>query len=424
MTCVAGLSASGVGAESRFPRPDFVSGYVSPEITVPPIETNWLSWLDVGGLVLALTLAALLVLRWRKRSGMVALTVASVAYFGFFRHGCVCPVGAIQNVTLSLTDPAFIFPAAVAFIFLLPLVFSLLFGRVFCAGVCPLGAIQELVVIRPVKLPSWLNKMGSVSRHLFLGLVVFAAVTGTGFFICRLDPFVTLFRFGGQVPALIIAVGILALATVVGRPYCRFLCPYSVLLEWCGRLAWKRTTITPGECVTCRLCEDSCPYDAIEKPELDTPRAKRRVAREHRALLVMLFLLPFITVGGWTAGSIAGAWVGHRNPQVRTAELLSQAGKLTGIDRERLEAFEMSGRDKDEAIRAARHVYQRYQKGGRWLGAFAGLVIAFHLIRFSRHHPHDDYRPDPASCLSCGRCFRYCPVIPPAGNSSTETARR
>lgn len=413
MTIIPGLISAGARAESRFPRPDFVAGYVSPETTVPAIENGWLGWLDAGLLLVALTLAALVVSHWRSRKGLVLLTVASVSYFGFFRHGCICPVGAVQNVSLSFADPAYLIPAGVILIFLLPLIFSLFFGRVFCAGVCPLGAIQELVVIRHVNLPAWVNKVGSVSRHLFLGLVVFTAITGTGFFICRMDPFVPLFRFGGHVPNLIIALCVLAVATFVGRPYCRFLCPYSVLLEWGARLSWKRTTITPGTCVNCRLCEKSCPYDAIEKPELTTRRTKRRTAGEHRTLFFMLVLLPVLTIGGWLGGNVMAAWVGHRHPDVRMAELLTRSDEMSGIDQERLEAFDISGQSKENAVNAAREIYHRYQLGGRWLGAYAGLVLAFHLIRLSRRHHHSDYRPDPAACLSCGRCFRYCPVPAP-----------
>ncbi|MDT8390533.1 MAG: 4Fe-4S binding protein [Lentisphaeria bacterium] len=415
---------SAAAAESRFPRPDFVSGHVSPETIAPAVESGWLGWLDTGLLLVALALAAALVLRWRSRAGLVALTVASVSYFGFFRHGCVCPVGAIQNVALSVTDPDWLIPAGVIVIFLAPLVFSLFFGRVFCAAVCPLGAMQELVVIRHLNLPPWVNKVGSVTRHLFLGFVVFAAVTGTGFFICRLDPFVPLFRFGGHVPALLTALAVLAVATVIGRPYCRFLCPYSVLLEWGGRLSWKQAAITPGTCVNCRLCEHACPYGAIEKPELTARQTARGVAGDHRALVMTLVSLPLLAIGGWAGGGVAATWIGHRHPDVHIAELLTRTDTISASDRERLEAFDMSGQSRENAVTTARKIYSRYQSGGRWLGAYAGVVLAFHLIRLSRRHYHTDYRPDPAACLGCGRCFRYCPVpVPPTRFVSRERSR-
>ena len=31
-------------------------------------------------------------------------SVAMLAYLGFYREGCVCPIGAIQNVVFSLVD--------------------------------------------------------------------------------------------------------------------------------------------------------------------------------------------------------------------------------------------------------------------------------------------------------------------------------
>ncbi|MCL2246067.1 MAG: 4Fe-4S binding protein [Lentimicrobiaceae bacterium] len=84
-------------------------------------------------------------------------SVISVVYFGFFRHRCVCSIGAIQNVAQVLANHGPTIPLYVLLLFLLPIIFTLLFGRVFCAGVCPLGALQELVNVKNYKLSNALT---------------------------------------------------------------------------------------------------------------------------------------------------------------------------------------------------------------------------------------------------------------------------
>jgi len=51
----------------------------------------------------------------------------------------------------------------------------------------------------------------------------------------------------------------------IGRPYCRWLCPYGSLLAWCSRLARRSVSITPDKELDCGLCTHACPYGAIEQ---------------------------------------------------------------------------------------------------------------------------------------------------------------
>ena len=76
----------------------------------------------------ALGVAVWLVLGRRSRKAALWLTVGCLAYFGFYRQGCVCPIGAIQNVTAALADSTLAMPFAVILFFLLPLVAALLVG--------------------------------------------------------------------------------------------------------------------------------------------------------------------------------------------------------------------------------------------------------------------------------------------------------
>jgi polyferredoxin len=254
----------------RFPPPDLGKEYAYPSSSYAPARAGWLAWVDLGALVVGLSLASLIALRWRSRRWMLFLSIASLLYFGFYRKGCVCPIGTIQNVSQALFDSSFVLPWGVLAFFGLPLMFSLLFGRVFCAGVCPLGALQDLVLIKPLKVPRGLDHGLSLLRYFYLGLAVLLAATGTTYLICRYDPIVPIFRFSASYPVWVWSAVVVALSLFVGRPYCRYLCPYGALLGFFARFSAKRTSISPAECVVCGLCRDACPFGAVREGGKDS----------------------------------------------------------------------------------------------------------------------------------------------------------
>lgn len=243
-------------------------GYVTPEVQRPQPLAPWRQILDLALLGAALGLAAWIALKRRSRPLAVALTAACLAYFGFFREGCICPIGSIQNVAVALVDPAAAVPYFVIGIFMLPLVAALFFGRVFCGGVCALGAIQELVLLKPLQVPRRLDQaLGSLKWIYLVAAVTLAVLPAASrdFIICRFDPFVGFFRFSGPAHMLLLGGGFLLLGMFVGRPYCRYLCPYGALLSLTSRLAWRSVSITPDRELDCGLCDQACPYGAIEK---------------------------------------------------------------------------------------------------------------------------------------------------------------
>ena len=140
-------------AQDRLPRPEFESGHVYPTNQMPMQRAPGWEYFDVVVLTGALIMTTWLALKKRSRQGLIWMSVFSLAYFGFYRQGCICAVGSVQNVSLALFNTGYSIPLSALFFFIIPLLFALAYGRVFCAGVCPLGAIQELTGFSPVKLP-------------------------------------------------------------------------------------------------------------------------------------------------------------------------------------------------------------------------------------------------------------------------------
>ena len=250
------------------PTPEAIGeGYTLPVVQQPLPRPDWKEIVDLWVLAAALGLGAWIVLKRRSRREVVLLTIICLLYFGFYRQGCICAIGAIQNITVALTDPHYAVSYFTIGFFLLPLIAALLFGRVYCGGVCPLGAIQELVTMWPVHVPRKLDKMLGALKWIYLGLAIWLAARPAetrDFIICRYDPFVGFFRLTGPLSVMLLGVGLLALGLFVGRPYCRYLCPYGALLSAFSRLSWKKVSITPDKELDCGLCSAGCPYGAIK----------------------------------------------------------------------------------------------------------------------------------------------------------------
>lgn len=393
---------------ARFPAPEFESGYDFPGTTQPPPVMQLQEYGDVLILLAVLILATIFDLKMRSRKALFWLMVFSLGYFGFYREGCVCPIGAIQNVAMSIFDSNYAVPVSVLLIFLLPLIFAGLFGRVFCASVCPLGAIQDLVLLKPIKLNAKVSQALSTIPYIYLGTAVLLASTGSAFIICRFDPFIGFFRLNGNAPYLYLGAAFLLVGVFIGRPYCRFLCPYGVLLGWMSRFSKWHLTITPTECVQCRLCEDSCPFDYIHKPNTGLAREERRVGV--RRLGWLLIALPvMIGLGGWV-GRQAVEPLSKINAKISLAEELIQEQKNPELEPTlATKTFRTQGKPEAQLVDEALVLRKRMNIGGWLLGGFVGMVFGVKLIEISTNRHRKDYEADKTKCFSCGRCYPYCP---------------
>jgi polyferredoxin len=396
-------------AAQRFPPPQFTeTGHQLPGFLAPAARALSLEYLDVAVLAVALALAAWLALRQRSRRGLVWLGIFSVLYFGFWKKGCVCAIGSIQNVALGLADSSFGVPVVVIAFALLPLIVALLFGRVFCSGVCPHGALQDLVLLKPVRVPAWLEHGLRLIAYVYLGLAMIFAATGGGFIICQYDPFVPLFRFSGSTLMVTTGLALLAVGVFVGRPYCRWLCPYGVLLGLASSVSKWRVRITPDTCTQCRLCEQSCPFEAINKSTVPAPA--RSVKSDKRRLAVLIVLLPVLVGLGLWLGGLAGTNFARRHRITNLAERvhLEETGKVTGAT-DASAAFRTTGVPVEDLFADAQQVRTRFVRAGRWGGVWIGLVVGLKLISLAVRRNRRDYEADQFRCVACARCYRDCP---------------
>ena len=395
--------------KQRFPKPEFDTGYEQPSPVTPEPRALAMEYFDVLVLMLVLAAATYFALKSRSRQGILWLSIFTLVYFGFYRNGCICSIGAIQNVTLTFFDPAYAISITALLFFILPLVVTLFFGRTFCAGACPLGAIQDLVVVKPISLPKWLNKTLGLIPYLYLSLAVLFAATGTDFIICRYDPFVGIFRMDAKFLMIVLGVAFLLMGMFVARPYCRFLCPYGVLLSWMSRFSSRHLTITPSKCIQCKLCANSCPFDAIDFPTNEKEVVKSGLGPKR--FITYALVIPLWIALGVFVGAESHTFLSKANQDVYLAELLIEHPELkndpNNID---VQTFLASGKSMDELVNEATVIREKFYIGSMISGGFMGLVIGMTLLNTVVFRKRQDYEPHKGNCFSCARCVDYCPV--------------
>jgi len=404
-------------AQDRFPRPEFETDYQYPTHEMPGQRAPGWEYFDVFVLIAALAVTSWLALKKRSRQGLLYMSVFSLLYFGFYRQGCICAVGSVQNVSLALFNSAYTIPLTALLFFIIPLLFALAFGRVFCAGVCPLGAIQELTGFRPVKLPRTLETILASVPFIYLAIAVVFAATNSQFIICRYDPFIGIFRLDAPYTMIVFGALLLLAGIFVNRPYCRYLCPYGVLLNIFSRFSWKHLTITPAECTNCRLCEESCPYDAILPS--DTEQRNEIHENSRKKFVLYLVLIPVFAVSGaYIAYSLSPALAGG-NSTVRLAREI-RTEKETGLESvtKSAIAFKEAGKTEEELFAEEEIILGKFRKATPWAGLFLGISLGAGLFSLTIRRKRPGYVPDKGKCYSCGKCFKYCPIKVPAGNEA------
>lgn len=358
------------------------------------------------------------------------------------------PGGAVDGVLYLQPTPSLVrFAGAAGWAaagFLVVLVVTLVFGRVFCSTVCPLGTLQDAII----RLANWdrarhrrvqfrYRRPRRLIGYGLLGGVAAAALGGLLLPLAQLDPFSHFGRILGLlVRPLVIGLnnllvralesaGSYALAPVSfvlerwevllaplavlgllvwmaarhGRLFCNTLCPVGTLLGLVSRFAPLRIQIDQARCDLCARCSIRCKAQCIDL------RSKRVDFERCVACFDCIPACPEAGIG------YRLAW--GRGAQTAAAPLV--AGRSPMEER----SLESDGR-------------RGFLGAGLWLSAGAGLALLARAegppqnkrpteIAVVRTHPiappgAGSIRALHAACTACQLCVSACPtgVLQPA----------
>ena len=183
------------------------------------------------------------------------------------------------------------------------LVLTLIFGRIYCSVICPLGIMQDLLA-RLRRKKNKYSYSGEVRwlRYPMLLVFIIAGVFGIGSLFQLLAPYSAFGRIATMIlqpiwkagnnvlalvaeradsyafysvdtwmrslPVLIIAVATLVILFVLawrgGRTYCNTICPVGTILSFFARFSFLKVRFNADKCKNCSLCSKNCMAACID----------------------------------------------------------------------------------------------------------------------------------------------------------------
>ncbi len=172
------------------------------------------------------------------------------------------------------------------------LLITLIFGRIYCSTVCPLGVLQDIFAYLPRSRRSWRNRRlyhyadcNNKLRYFVLATVIAFGICGFAKLPSLLDPYSAFGRICndfvipvinfiggskvvcGSLLALMIAVVTLVATAFFswhnGRIICNTICPVGNAISIPARWSLLHFDIDTDLCVNCRACENVCKSQCI-----------------------------------------------------------------------------------------------------------------------------------------------------------------
>jgi polyferredoxin len=186
------------------------------------------------------------------------------------------PIAGLMNFKYFLLTglvPS-IHPAAM-FLFVAFLLMSLILKKAFCAWLCPVGTLSELlwklgrkIFGRNLHLPRWADLSLRGMKYLLLTFFVFVIGTmsvealqsfmSTPYGLIADVKMLNFFRDMGDTAMIVIALLVLS-SMLVQNFWCRYLCPYGALMGLVSLLSPVKIRRDAEACIDCGKCARACP---------------------------------------------------------------------------------------------------------------------------------------------------------------------
>lgn len=184
-----------------------------------------------------------------------------------------CPFGAMEGFMTYLTTGEFLKRIyASSFILMgIVLVLTLLFGRVFCSHLCPLGAIQEwmrkigrkLGVKRDLELPEYIDKYARYLKYVILFAIIYFSYRAGDLVFRAYDPYNALMHLGEEFDEKVFGYSILGILIFVSlfakNWWCRYFCPLGAGLGIIRKISPFKIKRNENSCISCGKCDQVCP---------------------------------------------------------------------------------------------------------------------------------------------------------------------
>lgn len=200
--------------------------------------------------------------------------------------------GSSAAIYFKWIDRLQIMPLAIASTFmtlLFWLVFTLLFGRIYCSVICPMGTLMDIFARLPrlgkrrlIKRPYHYCAANNNLRYSWLILIVATLLLGNVLVATLFDPYsafstitnnaVALLTDGTVVVGTLTGIGVAAATLVVvaavaawsGRTICNSYCPVGAALSLPARYSLYGIDINTDVCIGCNRCVDVCKAHCID----------------------------------------------------------------------------------------------------------------------------------------------------------------